>query len=181
MALPAIPGFGFAAVNGAQDLRLVVVEPDAPATLCAAARRIFAEYGASLPPDVGLRPPEAELAGLPGDYAPPHGRLVLGFVVDDDAAAGCGTIRPLADAGRADVCEMKRLYVRPRFRGRGYGRRITESLIDAARGIGYSTLLLHTLDDMDSAHNLYASLGFEAIAPYYDSPAGGHYLKIELH
>jgi len=140
---------------------------------------IFREYAASLAVDLCFQNFEAELAGLPGEYAAPAGALLLAFV--GDAVAAGGAVRPLADADYASACEMKRLYVRPAFRGLGIGRTLAQALLDEARRAGYRTMLLDTLDDMESARELYASLGFREIAPYYFNPiAGAHYLKADL-
>jgi GNAT superfamily N-acetyltransferase len=144
-----------------------------------AARELFREYAASLGIDLCFQNFEAELAGLPGDYAPPGGTLLLAFV--DDALAGCGAMRPLADVDYANACEMKRLYVRPAFRRFGLGRLLAGALIDEARRAGHSVMLLDTLDDMESARGLYASLGFVEVPPYYYNPIpGAHYLKVDL-
>jgi len=95
--------------------------------------------------------------------------------------AGCGAMRPFADAEDGNACEMKRLYVRPAFRGVGLGRILAKALFDEARRIGYSTMLLDTLDAMEAARELYATLGFVEIPPYYYNPIpGAHYLKAEL-
>jgi len=122
---------------------------------------------------------EAELARLPGEYAPPQGQLLLAWV--DDQLAGCGAFRALPDADYANACEMKRLYVRRAFRRFGLGRVLAQALMDRATEAGYSAMLLDTLDDMEAARGLYESLGFESIPPYYFNPiAGAHYLKAEL-
>lgn len=143
------------------------------------ARGIFREYADGLGIDLGFQNFEAELAGMPGPYAPPEGHLMLAFV--DGELAGCGAFRGLADVDYANACEMKRLYVRPAFRRFGLGRLIAQALLDEARRAGYSVTLLDTLDDMEAARNLYTSLGFEEIPPYYFSPiAGSHYLKADL-
>ena len=143
------------------------------------AREILREYAASLAIDLCFQNFEAELASLPGEYAPPSGQLLLAFV--DSALAGCGGLRALNDADYANACEMKRLYVRPAFRRFGLGRVLAEALLDEARRAGYSVMLLDTLDEMESARELYARLGFEEIAPYYFNPIpGAHYLKAEL-
>src|SRR5574343_339733 len=114
-----------------------------------------------------------------GDYVEPHGRLLLALV--DGQVAACGAFRPLADVDYANACEMKRLYVRPAFRGRGLGRQLAQALLDHARQAGYSAMLLDTLDEMETARDLYAALGFEEIPPYYFNPVpGAHYLKCEL-
>ena len=144
-----------------------------------ATRSIFRAYAESLDVDLCFQSFDAEMAGLPGEYAAPTGQLLLALV--DDELAGCGAFRRLHDADFANACEMKRLYVRPAFRRFGLGRLITQRLLDDARRAGYSTLLLDTLDDMEAARGLYASLGFETIAPYYYNPiAGAHYLKAKL-
>ena len=158
------------------EIRLVVPDDDGLLDL---ARGIFREYADSLAIDLGFQDFEAELANLPGPYAPPHGHLMLVFV--DGELAGCGAFRGLADVDYANACEMKRLYVRPAFRRFGLGRLMTQALLDEARRAGYSVTLLDTLDDMEAARSLYATLGFEEIPPYYFSPiAGAHYLKAEL-
>jgi GNAT superfamily N-acetyltransferase len=158
------------------EIRLV--EPDAPALLDAT-RGIFREYAAQLGVDLCFQGFEAELAGLPGPYAAPQGALLLAFV--DGTLAGCGAYRPLPEADYADACEMKRLYVRRAFRRFGLGRQLAQALMDRAAQAGYSTMLLDTLDDMEAARNLYATLGFEEIPPYYFNPVpGAHYLKADL-
>lgn len=140
---------------------------------------IFREYAASLAIDLCFQNFEAEVESLPGEYAAPAGHLLLAFV--DGQAAGCGALRPLAEVDYANACEMKRLYVRPAFRRFGLGRAMAQALLDEARRAGYSAMLLDTLDDMESARELYATLGFEEIPPYYFNPiAGAHYLKADL-
>jgi putative acetyltransferase len=141
--------------------------------------RIFREYAASLDVDLCFQNFEAELASLPGEYAAPGGQLLVAYV--DGKLAGCGALRPLTDADYANACEMKRLYVRDSCRGVGLGRILAQALLDEARRAGYSAMLLDTLDDMEAARELYASLGFVEIAPYYFNPiAGAHYLKAEF-
>jgi GNAT superfamily N-acetyltransferase len=158
------------------DIQLVI--PDDAESL-EITRGIFREYVGSLNIDQRFQDIEEELAALPGEYAPPHGHLLLAFV--DGELAGCGALRALTDVDYANSCEMKRLYVRPAFRRFGLGRLLAQALFDEARSVGYSTMLLDTLDDMGAARGLYASLGFEEIAPYYYSPiAGSHYLKADL-
>lgn|SRR5574343_1526162 len=163
-------------MDPAPPLRLVTVTgPD----LLDATREIFREYAATLAVDLCFQGFEAELAGLPGDYVEPHGRLLLALV--DGQVAACGAFRPLADVDYANACEMKRLYVRPAFRGRGLGRQLAQALLDHARQAGHSVMLLDTLDEMETARDLYAALGFEEIPPYYFNPVpGAHYLKCEL-
>lgn len=158
------------------DLRLIT--PDTP-ELIGATRLIFREYANSLNVDLCFQGFEAELATLPGEYAAPGGQLLLALV--DDEVAGCGAFRPLPDVDFANACEMKRLYVRPAFRRFGLGRLVAQRLLDDARRAGYSTMLLDTLDEMESARELYATLGFGDIPPYYYNPIpGAHYLKADL-
>ena len=158
------------------DIRLQA--PDSSALLDAT-RELFTEYAQALGIDLCFQNFDAELAGLPGDYAAPQGCLLLAFV--DGELAGCGGLRPLGDVDYANACEMKRLYVRRAFRRCGLGRLLTQALIDSAAQAGYSVMLLDTLDDMEAARGLYESLGFVEVPPYYFNPIpGAHYLKVEL-
>jgi putative acetyltransferase len=157
------------------------IEIVAPATppLLDATRELFREYEAQLGVDLCFQNFEAELAALPGDYAEPRGALLLATV--DGEVAGCGALRALPDVDHANACEMKRLYVRPAFRRFGLGRLLVRALMDRGIQAGYSNLLLDTLDDMEAARGLYASLGFEEVAPYYFNPIpGAHYLRVSL-
>ena len=152
-----------------------------PATpeLLDATREIFREYAQGLGVDLCFQNFEAELATMPGEYVPPQGALLLALV--DGEVAGCGALRPLPGSDYANACEMKRLYVRPAFRQFGLGRMLAQALLDRGLQAGYSAMLLDTLDDMEAARGLYASLGFEEIAPYYFNPIpGAHYLKATL-
>ena len=145
----------------------------------AAARELFREYAAQLGVNLCFQNFEDELARLPGDYAAPGGVLLLAFA--DGELAGCGACRPLPEADYPNACEMKRLYVRERFRHYGLGRQLAQALMDRAAQAGYSTMLLDTLDDMEAARGLYATLGFVEIPPYYYNPIpGAHYLKADL-
>ncbi|MEO8929403.1 MAG: GNAT family N-acetyltransferase [Caldimonas sp.] len=158
--------------------RIELRRPTTPDDL-ADAVRAFREYAASLDVDLCFQNFEAELAALPGEYAAPGGELIVAYV--DGELAGCGAFRPLADADYANACEMKRLFVRPGCRGLGLGRLLAQALFDEARRAGYSAMLLDTLDDMEAARELYQSLGFVEIPPYYFNPIpGAHYLKAEL-
>ena len=158
------------------EIRLVRAESAAELD---AARELMLEYARGLGIDLSFQDFDAELAGLPGEYGAPSGQLLLALV--DEQLAGCGAFRSLPDVDHANACEMKRLYVRPAFRRFGLGRVLAQALIDDARRAGYSAMLLDTLDDMESARGLYASLGFEEVAPYYYNPIpGAHYLKADL-
>ena len=160
------------------EVNFRLVEPDS-AELLEAARTIFREYADSLAVDLCFQNFDAELAALPGEYTAPGGALLLAYA--DDALAGCGAMRPLTDVDHANACEMKRLFVRRAFRRFGLGRVLAQALMDRAAGAGYSVMLLDTLDEMESARELYATLGFEDVAPYYYNPiAGAHYLKVQL-
>jgi ribosomal protein S18 acetylase RimI-like enzyme len=162
----------------APEPQIALVGADTP-ELIAAARELIAEYAAGLGVDLAFQQLEAELAALPGDYAAPAGALLVALV--DGQPAGCGAFRALPDVDYPNACEMKRLYVRRAFRRFGLGRVLAQQLMDMATQAGYSTLLLDTLDDMESARGLYASLGFEEIPPYYFNPIpGAHYLKAQL-
>jgi ribosomal protein S18 acetylase RimI-like enzyme len=158
---------------------LIELMTPATAPLLDATREIFGEYAASLGVDLCFQNFEAELARLPGEYAAPAGALLLALV--NGQVAGCGALRALPEVDYANACEMKRLYVRPAFRRLGLGRQLAQALFDRGLQAGYSTMLLDTLDDMEAARELYASLGFEEIPPYYFNPiAGAHYLKADL-
>ncbi len=160
----------------ASDIELLT--PATPALL-QATREIFVEYAQSLDIDLCFQQFDTELAQLPGPYASPQGALLLALV--DGQVAGCGALRQLTDVDYANACEMKRLYVRPAYRKFGLGRLLAQALFDRGRQAGYSAMLLDTLDEMEAARGLYASLGFEEIPPYYFNPiAGAHYLKAVL-
>lgn len=142
-------------------------------------RLIFREYAASLDVDLAFQDFDTELATLPAEYAEPRGMLLMALV--DNAVAGCCALRPMDSADYPNACEMKRLYVRPAFRGLGLGRQLAEAIMDAARMAAYNFVLLDTLDDMEAARTLYEDLGFRDIPPYYHNPiAGAHYLLAEL-
>ncbi len=160
----------------AVDFRLVV--PDS-APLLQATCEIFREYADSLAVDLCFQGFKAELANLPGEYAEPEGALLLAFA--DDQLAGCVAMRRLVNVDHANACEMKRLFVRRAFRRFGLGRVLAQALMDRARAAGYSAMLLDTLDEMETARELYASLGFVEVAPYYYNPIpGAHYLMAPL-
>lgn len=129
------------------------------------ARKIFREYETWLGLDLCFQGFEAELAGLPGKYSPPSGRLYLAAVGDD--VAGCIALRELEPG----ICEMKRLFVRDAFRGHRIGLLMIERLLNDARDIGYTKMRLDTLPSkMGKAVQLYESHGFREIPPYYGNP-----------
>ena len=146
----------------------MVIVPAASAGDVDEVRALFREYEQSLGVSLCFQGFDAELASLPGVYAPPRGRLLI---ARDDAgrAAGCVALRPLGDG----VCEMKRLYLRASLRGTGAGRTMAARIMDEARAIGYRTMRLDTLPTMRAAIALYETLGFRRIAPYYDNPVPG--------
>jgi len=140
------------------------------------ARELFEEYAAGLGINLCFQNFDNELATLPGAYVPPTGRLFLAVAGND--TAGCVALRKIAD----DVGEMKRLYVRPEFRGTGLGHTLTEAIIVAAREIGYRRMRLDTLPGrMDRAIAMYRSVGFKEIGPYYSNPVeSALFMELEL-
>jgi ribosomal protein S18 acetylase RimI-like enzyme len=132
-----------------------------------AVRELFSEYARAVDAPLCFPGFARELAGLPGEYGPPHGRLFLGRA--GAVPAGCVGLRRL-DAATA---EMKRLYVRPAYRGSALGRRLAEAAIEAARDAGCARIVLDTLPKMREAISLYRRLGFRETAPYLEAPTPG--------
>lgn len=139
------------------------------------ARELFLEYADSLKIDLCFQGFDKELKGLPGEYAPPQGRLFLFYY--DNQLAGCAALRKQDDG----IGEMKRLYLKPTFRGKGIGRAIANHIISEARSVGYKRLRLDTLPMMKEAIPLYRSLGFQEIKPYRVNPiVGALYMELQL-
>ncbi|UZK66104.1 GNAT family N-acetyltransferase [Sphingomonas sp. M1-B02] len=138
---------------------------------------LFARYAESLDVDLAYQGFDAELASLPGDYAPPRGALLLARA-PDGAAIGCVALRP---AARDGCCEMKRLFLLPSARGCGLGEALTAAIVAEARRLEYRALLLDTLASMTTAIRLYEKLGFRRIEPYYaPTPPGTLFMALNL-
>jgi putative acetyltransferase len=151
------------------------VQAESP-TQIGQARELFLEYAQSLGFDLCFQNFDQELAGLPGDYAPPEGRLLL--VECEGQLAACVALHKLDSR----ICEMKRLYLRPQFRGKGLGRALAERIIADARQIGYQRMRLDTVEPvMKDAVAMYRKLGFKEISPYRPNPmAGTIYMELQL-
>jgi putative acetyltransferase len=154
---------------------LTLAQAESPAQI-AQARELFLEYAESLGFSLCFQNFDKELAGLPGDYAPPEGRLLLAEF--EGQLAACVALHKLGPG----ICEMKRLYLRPPFRGKGLGRALADRIITEARQIGYRRMRLDTVEPvMKDAVVLYRKLGFKEIAPYCPNPiAGALYMELEL-
>jgi putative acetyltransferase len=159
---PVVKGFSFA-------------QAESPAQI-AQARELFLEYAKSLGFSLCFQNFDKELANLPGDYSPPDGRLLL--VEYDGHLAGCVALHKLEES----ICEMKRLYLRPAFRGKGLGRAIADRIIEEARQMGYQRMRLDTVEPvMKDAVAMYRRIGFREIAPYCTNPiAGALYMELAL-
>ena len=155
---------------------LLTIAPAESPEQIAHARQLFLEYGGSLGFSLCFQSFDQELAGLPGDYAPPDGRLLLAEYAGQ--LAGCVALHKLEPG----ICEMKRLYLRPAFRGKGLGRVLTEQVLGEARAIGYQRLRLDTVEPvMKDAVAMYRRMGFQEITPYRINPMEGTlYMEIDL-
>lgn len=154
---------------------MITVRTAQTATDIQTAAILFREYADTLDFDLDFQDFVAELANLPGDYSSPDGCLLLAFAPEQPA--GCVALRKFAP----DICEMKRLYVRPAYRGLNLGRRLAETIIREARFRGYRKMVLDTVPTMQAAIGLYESLGFVPIAPYrYNPIAGAKFYELEL-
>jgi len=144
----------------------VIRDAEGPGDI-AAARHLFEEYAASIGVDLCFQHFAEELAGLPGDYAPPRGCLLI--ATHGAQPVGCAALRPLGER----VAELKRVYVRPAARGTGLGRRLVEEALARARAAGHEAVRLDTLPGMEAAIRLYERLGFRDIEPYTSNPVPG--------
>jgi putative acetyltransferase len=152
------------------DKRIQFIQAESPSQI-AEARRLFIEYSESLGLDLCFQNFEKELSELPGSYAPPEGRLFL--AVSGERICGCIGLRKIGEDSNK-TCEMKRLYVRPEFRGQGIGKAMALKLIEEARLVGYERMRLDTLPaQMGDAIKMYRALGFREIEPYYHNPVEG--------
>jgi putative acetyltransferase len=139
-------------------------------------RELFVEYSNTLQIDLCFQGFKEELASLPGEYARPSGRLVLAF--NEQQVIGCAALRSIDER----ACEMKRLYVRPAFRGKGVGRMLIDALTHSAREVGYQRMRLDTLPSMTKAISVYRSFGFKEIPPYRANPVpGALFFELELN
>jgi putative acetyltransferase len=163
------------AINEMGNPRLTMTQAESPDQI-EKARELFLEYAKSLGFSLCFQNFEQELAGLPGDYAPPDGRLLMAEYRGQPA--GCVALHRVGPS----VCEMKRLYLRPQFRGRGLGRLQAEAIMAEARAIGYSKMRLDTVEPvMPNAVAMYRRLGFKEIEPYRPNPiAGALYMELDL-
>ncbi len=136
---------------------------------------LFKEYAASLDFELSFQDFDFEVDNLPGEYGAPEGRLLLGLW--NEQVAGCVALRKIS----GDICEMKRLYVRPSFRGMKIGKSLAEMIVKEARKMGYTAMRLDTVPSMERARSVYESLGFRKISPYRHNPVpGALFLELDL-
>lgn len=146
---------------------IITIDTVSTGTQLSMIKELFLEYAKSLPFDLEFQNFDRELGLLPGDYAPPYGDLLLATI--DGEVAGCVALRNFDD----EACEMKRLYIRPAFRGRGAGKELVGEIVRRASLLGYKRMLLDTVDSMNEAIALYLSYGFCEIPPYRHNPIQG--------
>ncbi len=138
-------------------------------------KKLFGDYASALGISLDFQDFDQELANLPGDYSPPDGSLLMANW--EGEVVGCVALRKFANG----ICEMKRLYTKPQFRGLSIGRVLCEAIIVRARRIGYERMRLDTLPSMETARALYASLGFTEIEPYrYNPIEGARFMELVL-
>jgi putative acetyltransferase len=164
------------ALSASSAVKSLSITQAESAAQIAQVRELFLEYAQSLNFSLCFQNFDQELAGLPGDYAPPQGRLLL--AESEGQLAGCVALHGIEPG----ICEMKRLYLRPEFRGKGRGRALAERIIAEARQIGYRRMRLDTVEPvMKDAVAMYHRLGFKEIASYCANPmAGTLYMELEL-
>jgi putative acetyltransferase len=177
----------FPASSAISAVKISFAQAESPAQI-SQARELFLEYEKSLGFSLCFQNFDKELAELPGGYAPPTGRLLLAEY--EGQLAGCVALHKMgfeigseADCKISpEVCEMKRLYLRPQFRGKGLGRALADSIIAEARQIGYQRIRLDTVEPvMKDAVAMYRKIGFEEIAPYRANPMPGTlYMELKL-
>ncbi|KAE8330798.1 acyl-CoA N-acyltransferase [Aspergillus sergii] len=147
-----------------------------------AAKALFTSYAEWLGLDLTFQGFASELQSLPGQYAAPHGELLLAYSAEEGIPIGCVAVRPLKQRSggkqgevqnHRGYCEMKRLYVSPEARGTGLGKALVNSIVDRAKDLGYKEMRLDTLPSMVGAIQLYKRVGFVEIAPYYETPLEG--------
>jgi len=175
-ANPTPPPKSFSTISAGSAVKgLCFVQAESPVQIVQA-RDLFLEYAQSLGFSLCFQNFDRELAGLPGDYAPPEGRLLLAEY--EGRLAGCVALHRLEDA----ICEMKRLYLRPQFRGKGLGRALADRIISEARQVGYQRMRLDTVEPvMKDAVAMYRNIGFHEISPYCSNPiAGALYMELLL-
>lgn len=158
-----------------KDKKVLKIVPAESETHLNQVREMFKEYTDALGFDLSFQNFDKEFAELPGKYASPDGRLLL--AIYEDKIAGCVGLRKFEN----DICEMKRLYIRSEFRGKGYGKALAKKIIDIGREIGYQYMRLDTVPNMIEAIALYSSLGFNKIKPYRFNPIkGALYFELKL-
>jgi len=153
----------------------VIIKPADDDSMIQSARKLFLEYAESLNFNLCFQNFEKELADLPGEYAKPGGRLLL--LYNDNEPAGCVALRQESDK----ISEMKRLYVMPKYRGKGFGRKLAIEVIRQAKEIGYERMKLDTVPSMKEAIKLYRELGFMEVTAYrYNPVEGAIYMELDL-